>query len=74
MTRLAAHRRTIELCDARLEAEVAGAEVTLLDVGASALEIEAAIGVDGYARRLFSEARDAQLAAVATWLACGTLH
>jgi hypothetical protein len=70
MTRLAAHRRTIKLCDARLEAEVGGAEVTLLDVGASALEIEAAIGVDGYARR----ARDAQLAAVATWLAGGTLH
>jgi hypothetical protein len=46
----------------------------LLDVGASALEIEAAVGVDGYARRLFSEARDAQLAAVATWLAAGTLH
>jgi hypothetical protein len=48
MTRLAALRRTIELCDERLEAELAGAEIMLLDLGGTTEEVAAAIGRDGY--------------------------
>jgi hypothetical protein len=46
----------------------------LIDLGASSEEIEAAIGPDGYARRMLREDRDAQIREVARWLAGGTLH
>jgi hypothetical protein len=49
MTRLAALRRTIELCDERLEAELAGAEIMLLDLGGTT---EESSGCDR-TRRLF---------------------
>jgi hypothetical protein len=51
-------------------------EILLIDLGASAQEIEAAIGPDGYARKMLQEDRDQQIAAVARWLSGGdeTLH
>jgi hypothetical protein len=76
MTRLAALRLTIELCDERLEAELAGAEIMLLDLGGTSEEVAGAIGPSGYLRAMLCANRDEQIAAVATWLAVGddTLH
>jgi hypothetical protein len=56
---------TIARCDALVEEALATAEVLLIDLGASSQEIEAAIGRDGYMRRLFKEDRDAQVREVA---------
>jgi hypothetical protein len=36
--------------------------------------LAAALGPDGYARRMLREDRDAQIREVARWLAGGTLH
>ena len=67
---------TIARCDAVLEEQLAATEILLIDQGATAEEIEAAIGRDGYMRRMLQEDRDQQIAAVARWLAGGddTLH
>jgi hypothetical protein len=67
---------TIARCDAVLEEQLAATEILLIDQGATAEEIEAAIGRDGYMRRILQEDRDQQIAAVARWLAGGddTLH
>jgi hypothetical protein len=63
-------------CDARLEAELERAEILLLDRGATAEEIEAALGPHGYMRKMLVADRDRQIAAVTRWLSStdGTLH
>jgi hypothetical protein len=76
MTRLEALRRTVELCDALMARQLEDAELLLVDHRATEDELRAALGPDGYARKMFREGRDAHIAVVATWLACGddTLH
>jgi hypothetical protein len=44
MTRAEAFRLTVERCDAMLEEQLARTECLLLDLGATAEELEAAIG------------------------------
>jgi hypothetical protein len=49
----------------------------LLDLGATAEELEAAIGPDGYCRKMLEEDKAAQIAEVERWLTGsdgGTLH
>jgi hypothetical protein len=76
MTRLQALRRTIELCDERLEADLASAKVLLVDLGGTSAEITAALGPNGYLRAMHYASRNEQIAAAAAWLAGGddTLH
>jgi hypothetical protein len=62
---------TIARCDAVLEEQLAATEILLIDQGATAEEIEAAIGRDGYMRAMLCASRNEQIAAVATWLAIG---
>ena len=52
------------------------AEILLLDRGATAEEIEAALGPHGYMRKMLVADRDRQIAAVTRWLSGtdGTLH
>ena len=75
MTRLEA-LRTVISCDKYFEEQLAGAEILFVDLGATAEELEAAIGPDGFCRKMLEEDRDAQIAAVARWLSGkdGTLH
>ncbi len=68
MTRLEALRRTVELCDEHFEADLAGAEILLLDLGGTSEEVEAAIGPSGWWRKVLREDRDAQIAETARWL------
>jgi hypothetical protein len=76
MTRLEMLRRTIELCDERLEADLASAEVLLVDLGGTPEEITAVLGRTGYLRAMHYASRNEQIAAAAAWLAGGddTLH
>ena len=69
-------QRTIELCDARLEAELEKSELLLIDQGATAAEIEAALGRDGYMRKMLEKDRAEQIAEVTAWLSGndGTQH
>jgi hypothetical protein len=68
MTRLAALRRTIALCDERLEAELAGAKLMPLDLGGTSEEVAGAIGPSGYLRAMLCASRNEQIAAAAAWL------
>jgi hypothetical protein len=43
----------------------------LIDCGATELELEAALGRDGYARKWLQEDRDRQVAEVTRWLTVG---
>jgi hypothetical protein len=76
MTNAEVLKETMESCDARLEAELERAEILLLDRGATAEEIEAALGPHGYMRKMLVADRDRQIAAVTRWLSGtdGTLH
>jgi hypothetical protein len=76
MTRLEMLRRTVGLCDERLEADLASAEVLLVDLGGTPDEITAALGRNGYLRAMHCASRNEQIAAAAAWLAGGddTLH
>jgi hypothetical protein len=71
MTAAEALQRTIELCDARFEAELEKSELLLIDHGATAEEVEAAIGSHGFVRKMLERARSAQIAEVTAWLAGG---
>jgi hypothetical protein len=68
MTRLEVLRRTVELCDERLEADLASAEVLLVDLGGTPEEITAALGRNGYLRAMHCASRNEQIAEVAVWL------
>jgi hypothetical protein len=69
---------TIARCDAILEEQLEATEILLIDLGATAEEVEAAIGLHGYMRKMLQEDRDAQIREVAMWLAggggSGTVH
>jgi hypothetical protein len=78
MTRLEVLRRTVELCDEHFEADLAAAELMLLELGGTREEITAALGRNGYLRAMHYASRNEQIAEVAAWLAGGdsgdTLH
>lgn len=76
MTRAEILALTVKRCDERFEEELTRTEILLLDLGGTAEEIEAAIGPDGFCRKMLQADRDQQIAAVARWLAIGsaTLH
>jgi hypothetical protein len=54
--------------DAWLEQELAASEALLADIGATAEEIDAAIGRNGFVRRMLQQDRDAQVAEIEHWL------
>jgi hypothetical protein len=76
MTRLEALKRTVELCDERLEADLASAEILLIDLGGTSEEVARAIGPSGYLRAMHYASRNEQIAEVAAWLTGNdnTLH
>jgi hypothetical protein len=51
-----------------LEEQLAASEILLIDQGATAEEIEAALGRDGYVRKMLEKDRAAQIAEVEAWL------
>lgn len=59
-------RRTIELADAWLEAELERSELLLIDRGATGEELERALS---YQRKNLERDRAAQIAEVQAWLA-----
>lgn len=67
---------TIARCDAVLEEQLAATEILLIDQGATAEEIAAAVGPGGWSRRMLKEDCDAQIREVERWLSGndGTLH
>jgi hypothetical protein len=67
---------TIARCDAILEEQLEATEILLIDLGATAEELEAAIGPGGYCRKMLCEDRDAQIREVERWLSGNdaTLH
>ena len=69
-------QRTIELCDARLEAEIESTEILMIDQGATAAELEAALGPHGWWRKMLEKDRAEQIAEVTAWLSGndGTRH
>jgi hypothetical protein len=68
MTRAEAIALLIERCDAIMEEQLVRTECLLIDLGATAEEIEAAIGPDGWSRRMLQEDRDQQIAIESRWL------
>jgi hypothetical protein len=63
------------MVDAQFERELERTEATLIDIGATGPEIEAAIGRDGgYWRKALLASRAEQISAVAVWLASGELN
>jgi hypothetical protein len=64
---------TIARCDAILEEQLEATEILLIDLGATAEELEAAIGPGG---KMLCEDRDAQIREVERWLSGNdaTLH
>jgi hypothetical protein len=77
MTKLEALRRVVVSCDEHFEADLASAEILLLDLGGTSKEVEAAIGPSGYFRAMLCASRNEQIAEVARWLSCDsgdTLH
>jgi hypothetical protein len=48
-----------------------GADLLLVDLGGTTEEVVGAIGPSGYLRAMFSTSRNAQIRAVARWLAGG---
>jgi hypothetical protein len=76
MTNAQALALTIARADAWLERELENAEIVLIDQGATAAELERALGSDGYMRKMLQEDRDAQVRQVAEVLAGndGTRH
>jgi hypothetical protein len=76
MTRLEALRRTVELCDEHFEADLASAEILMIDLGGTSEEVARAIGPSGYLRAMHCASRNEQIAEAARWLAVGddTLH
>jgi hypothetical protein len=73
MTKAEIFALTVERCNAALERELEAAEIVLVDQGATAQELEAALGPGGYTRKMLEADRDAQITQVARWLS-GTLH
>jgi hypothetical protein len=71
MTKLEALRRVVVSCDKYFAEQLVSAEILFIDLGATAEELEAALGPNGFARKMLQEDRDAQIAAVARWLAIG---
>src|SRR5262245_22168772 len=62
MTNAEALALTIKRCDAHFERELENAEIILRDLGATDAEIIAAVGSDGYARKMFAATRKEQIA------------
>jgi hypothetical protein len=54
--------------------QLEAAELVLLDQGATAEELERAIGRDGYMRKLMQADIDAQIREVTRWLTAATAH
>jgi hypothetical protein len=74
MTRAEALALLIERCNAWLARELENTELLLLDHGATAEEIEAAIGRAGFCRKMLEENRDRMIAEETAWLSGNTLH
>jgi hypothetical protein len=76
MTRAETLALTITRCDAWMEEQLMASEILLIDLGATAEEIGAAIGRDGFARKWLQADRDQQIAEVERWLSGNdnTLH
>jgi hypothetical protein len=68
MTRAEALALLIERANAWLAGELEITERLLLDLGATAEEIEAAIGLGGWSRKMLEESRDQQIAVEERWL------
>lgn len=71
MTRAEVFALTVKRCDAALAEQIEAAEIVLIDLGATAEEIAAAVGCDGYFYKLLQAVRDAQIAETARWLTGG---
>jgi hypothetical protein len=76
MTRAEALALTVARCNEWMARELENTELLLLDHGATAEELERALGPDGYARKMLQEDRDTQIREVARWLSGNdnTLH
>ena len=76
MTRAETLALTVARCNEWTARELENTELLLLDHGATAEELEAAIGPGGFCRKMLEADRDQQIAEEARWL-CGndgTLH
>jgi hypothetical protein len=76
MTNSEALKLTIARCERWLEEQLARTECLLIDLGATAEELEAAIGPGGCCSKMLCEDRDAQIREVERWLSGNdaTLH
>jgi hypothetical protein len=76
MTKMEAVQRVVVSCDKHFEADLANAEVLLVDLGGTPEEITAAIGPSGFVRAMLWASRNEQIAETAAWLtgSDNTLH
>jgi hypothetical protein len=72
MKRTEALALTVARCNEWMARELENTELLLLDHGATAEELEAAIGPGGYLRAMHCASRNEQIAEVALWLAVAT--
>jgi hypothetical protein len=76
MTQMEVLQQVIRSCDRNLEEQLARTEVLLCDLAATTEELAAAIGPNGFARKMLEADRAEQISAVAVWLSGqgDTLH